>query len=200
MSSWPGLQLVAPLALGRLESKFRVPPLARQASALTNKSLGTDQQKHARSTPTLHAHLPTPLRCRVFGNAPGCPACCFLKGTTGWSRRSAPTLTAGTVPSRGSAPAGTRPAGPAPSQLPPAAGPASTAPAPATAAPVPALLSTGGGGGGGTSSSAGGGGGGGGGGGSSTQPCTVMGNTNLQGDVVATQQSVPDAGTCCSLW
>ena len=117
-----------------------------------------------------------PATRRVFGDAPGCPSCCFLKAASGWSRRSAPSLTAGIVSGRGAAAA------------PPASSASSSPPSPAPSSPPPAAPSSAPAS---PASSSGGGGGGGGG------QCVTLPNTNLQGTVVG-QRSVGDAGACCA--
>lgn len=68
-----------------------------------------------RLTPADQSPLP-PSR-RVFGNAPGCPNCCFLKAASGWSRQPSGSLTAGTVAGRG---ASLPPSSSPPAQSPPA--------------------------------------------------------------------------------
>ena len=113
-----------------------------------------------------------PRGCRVFGNAPGCPNCCFLKAASGWSRQPSAALTAGTVPGRGAPaqpPSPAEPPAPAPSPPPaPATPPSPSAPLPGPSGSVAAAQ----------------------------QQCNILPRTNLQGLVVSTS-SEPDEGACC---
>ncbi|PRW56503.1 O-acetyl-ADP-ribose deacetylase MACROD2 isoform X2 [Chlorella sorokiniana] len=145
----------------------------------------------------------------VFGNAAGCPNCCFLKAVSGWSRTPKSGLTAGVVTGRGAAaseppspppspspstppsPSPSPPA-PAPSPSPPPAQPPPPAPSPSPPSPPPAASPS-------PSPSAPGPSGGGG------PSCTYEPGTDLSGgdlpddrQLSGPQRAVADAGACCA--
>ena len=137
------------------------------------------QQQFQLQTPCQLALDPAPplphSPCRVWGDAGGCPACCFLKGVSGWSRRPAGSLTAGTVIGRGAA------AAPQPAQSSPSA-----PPSPASPPSGGAAIGSSGGAAGAAAAAA-----------SGSQSCVVLRDTNLQGSTLAQVEGVADAGACC---
>ncbi|EFN55214.1 hypothetical protein CHLNCDRAFT_134449 [Chlorella variabilis] len=80
----------------------------------------------------------------VFGDTRGCPNCCFLKAATGWSRQPSAALVAGTVASRGVAPAAAAAQSPSPPPAPQQPPPPSPSPSPSPPPPPPPSQQAGG--------------------------------------------------------